>query len=200
MSGGRSRPPAGPVRPRAGHRHGHGGPQVLVQVGDRLRQAGVMGGQHRPASGRVAQAVEDRDTLGRPQHYVEGRHRALAVGTAQQLPPSSGPGPRTWPGTRPAMLRLPARGWWRRCRTTCRCLPPVLARANAPWCIALFGDFGSSVERTAKLHPLWRGACVPIRRQTQYVRGGHGVSPLDVSGVVACGGMWRLPGGGSVRS
>jgi hypothetical protein len=159
------------------------------------------------------------------------------VGTAQQLPPSSGPGPRTWPGTRPAMLRLPARGWWRRCRTSglgthrgrtdtargqwpargcsrpparprawrcrpppCRCLPPVLARANAPWCIALFGDFGSSVERTAKLHPLWRGACVPIRRQTQYVRGGHGVSPLDVSGVVACGGMWRLPGGGSVRS
>jgi hypothetical protein len=25
------------------------GPQMLVQVGDRLRQPGVMGGQHRPA-------------------------------------------------------------------------------------------------------------------------------------------------------
>ena len=28
-------------------------PQVLVQVGDRLGQAGMMGGQHRPAGGRV---------------------------------------------------------------------------------------------------------------------------------------------------
>jgi hypothetical protein len=28
-------------------------------------------------------------------------------------------------------------------------------------------DFGSSVERAAKLHPLWQGF-VPIRRQTQY--------------------------------
>jgi hypothetical protein len=35
------------------------GAQVLVQVGDRLGQPGVMGRQHRPSGGWVAQAVED---------------------------------------------------------------------------------------------------------------------------------------------
>jgi hypothetical protein len=39
-----------------------------------------------------------------------------------------------------------------------------------------------------------------IKRQTQYVRGGHGVSPLGVQEVVICGGMWPMPGGGSVGS
>jgi hypothetical protein len=59
--------------------------QVLVQVGGRLPDAGVMGGQGGRAGGRIAQAVEDRDALGRPQDYVEGRHPVAAVGTAQQL-------------------------------------------------------------------------------------------------------------------
>jgi hypothetical protein len=35
------------------------GAQVLVQVADRLGQSHVVSGQHRPTSGRVAQAVED---------------------------------------------------------------------------------------------------------------------------------------------
>jgi hypothetical protein len=60
-------------------------------------------------------------------------------------------------------------------------------------------DYGSSVERAATLHPLWRGACVPIRRQAQYICGGLGVVS-GCMGVVACGWMWRLLGGGSVRS
>jgi hypothetical protein len=35
------------------------GPQMLVQVHDRLGQPGVVGGQRGPSSGRVAEAVED---------------------------------------------------------------------------------------------------------------------------------------------
>jgi hypothetical protein len=42
------------------------GAQVLVKIGDRLGQPSVMGGQHGPSGGRVAQAVEDRYALGRP--------------------------------------------------------------------------------------------------------------------------------------
>ena len=62
------------------------GPQVLIQVGNGLGQPGMMGGEHRPAGGRIPQAVEDRDALGRPQHHVEGRHGVAAMRTAQQLP------------------------------------------------------------------------------------------------------------------
>jgi hypothetical protein len=62
------------------------GPQVSVQVADRLGQPGVMGGQHRPSGGRVAQPVEDRHALGRPQDHVERRHAVPTVETAQQLP------------------------------------------------------------------------------------------------------------------
>jgi hypothetical protein len=35
------------------------GPQVLVQIRDGLGQPGVMGREHRPASGRIPEAVED---------------------------------------------------------------------------------------------------------------------------------------------
>jgi hypothetical protein len=61
------------------------GPQVSVQIGDRLAQPGMMGLEHRPAGGRIPKAVEDRDALGRPQHQVEGGHRVATMGTAQQL-------------------------------------------------------------------------------------------------------------------
>jgi hypothetical protein len=40
------------------------GADVVVQVGDRLADTGVVGGQDRPAGGRIAEAVEDRDALG----------------------------------------------------------------------------------------------------------------------------------------
>jgi hypothetical protein len=40
--------------------------QVSVQVAHCLADTSVMGGQHRLAGGRVAEAVEDRDALGRP--------------------------------------------------------------------------------------------------------------------------------------
>jgi hypothetical protein len=85
-SGGRTRPPAPLVRTRAGHHRVRAEPQVLVQVADRLGQPGMMGGQHRPSGRWVAQAVEDRDALGRPQHHVKGGHSIPAMGTAQQLP------------------------------------------------------------------------------------------------------------------
>jgi hypothetical protein len=61
------------------------GPQVLVQVADRLGQASVMGGQHGSSGGWITETVEDRDTLGRPQHHIKGRHRVAAMRAAQQL-------------------------------------------------------------------------------------------------------------------
>jgi hypothetical protein len=61
------------------------GPHVLVQVADHLGHPEMMGGQHRPAGGRIAQAVEDRDALDRTQHHVEGRDGVAAMGAAQQL-------------------------------------------------------------------------------------------------------------------
>jgi len=61
------------------------GPQMLVQVGDGLGQPGVMGSRYRSSSGRVTQAVEDGDALGRPQDHVEGGHGVATVGAAEQL-------------------------------------------------------------------------------------------------------------------
>jgi len=60
-------------------------PNVGVQVPHRLAAASVVGGQHGPAGGRVAEAVEDRDALGRAQHDVKGRHGVAAVGSAEEL-------------------------------------------------------------------------------------------------------------------
>jgi hypothetical protein len=61
------------------------GPQVSVQVPDRLGQPRMVGGQHRPAGGRVPKSVEDRDALGRPQDHIEGGNGVAAMGAAEQL-------------------------------------------------------------------------------------------------------------------
>jgi hypothetical protein len=61
------------------------GPQVSVQVADRLGQPGMMGGQHGSAGRRVTQAVQDRHALGRPHDHVEGGHGVCAVGAAEEL-------------------------------------------------------------------------------------------------------------------
>jgi hypothetical protein len=61
------------------------GPQVLVQVGGGLGHAGVVGSQHRPAGGRIAEAVEDRDALGRSQDHVERWDGVAAVRAAEEL-------------------------------------------------------------------------------------------------------------------
>ena len=94
------------------------GAQVLVQVGDRLGQPGMMGGQHRPAGRRIPEAVEDRDALGRPQDHIEAQGRRCGHAGGRAAPRSWGRGPRTWPGTRPPMLRPAAPSWWHRRRTT----------------------------------------------------------------------------------
>jgi hypothetical protein len=60
-------------------------PKVSVQVGDRLSDTSVMGGQHRLAGGRIAEAVQDRDALGRTQDHIKGGHRVAAVGAAKEL-------------------------------------------------------------------------------------------------------------------
>jgi hypothetical protein len=56
--------------------------QVLVHVTDGLGQPGVVGREHRPAGGRIPEAVEDRDALGRPQDHVEGGHGVATMGAA----------------------------------------------------------------------------------------------------------------------
>ena len=61
------------------------GAQMLIQIGDCLADADVVGVQYGSAGHRVAQAVQDRHALGRPQHHIERRHGPLAVGAAQQL-------------------------------------------------------------------------------------------------------------------
>ncbi len=61
------------------------GAQMLVQVAERLGQPGVMGGQHGPADCWVTQAVEDRDTFGRPQDHIERGHGVAAMRPAEQL-------------------------------------------------------------------------------------------------------------------
>jgi hypothetical protein len=62
------------------------GPQVLIQVADRLGQPGMMGSQHRPAGRRVTQAVEDRDALGRPQHHIKAWPGVAAMGRPSSSP------------------------------------------------------------------------------------------------------------------
>ena len=62
------------------------GAQVLVQVADRLGQPGMMGGQDDASGGWVAEAVEDRDALGRPQDHVEGRDGVAAMGRPSSSP------------------------------------------------------------------------------------------------------------------
>ena len=62
------------------------GPQMVVQVADRLGQPGVMGGQHGSSGGWVTEAVEGGHALGRPQDHVECGDGVAAVRTAQQLP------------------------------------------------------------------------------------------------------------------
>ena len=93
------------------------GAQVSVQVADRPAIASMMGRQHGSSGGRIAQAVEDRDALGRAQHHIEGRHRAPTVGVGRgvigvgvaALEHGLEPGHRCCPA---------APGCWRRRRTT----------------------------------------------------------------------------------
>jgi hypothetical protein len=61
-------------------------PQVLVQVADRLGQPRMMRLEYRPSGGRVAQAVEDRHALGRPQDHIKGGHAVAAVRAAKEHP------------------------------------------------------------------------------------------------------------------
>ena len=94
------------------------GPQVLVQVGDRLGQPGVMGPAAPPGRwpGHPGRRGSRRSWSAAGPHRTRGRRCGHAGGRAARQ--SWGRGPRTWPGTRPPMLRPPAPGCWRRRRTT----------------------------------------------------------------------------------
>jgi hypothetical protein len=149
-------------------------PQVLVQVGDRLAQPGMVGGQYRPSGRRVTQAIQDRHALGRPQDHVEGGHGVAAVGAAKQLARcrvaalehlpearrrcfalqsqagGAGAVPPAWGltvagqillvvgGQLPGVVGLPAnRQLGDVGHHPAASLPPSLAPATHPWCIAL---------------------------------------------------------------
>jgi hypothetical protein len=88
------------------------GPEVSVQVGDRLPDTSVVGVQHRPPGGRVTQAVQDGHALGGPQDHVERRDGVAAMRAAEQL---AGVGVPTFehalePGRRCFALQPEARG------------------------------------------------------------------------------------------
>ena len=122
-SGGRSRPPGPPGRTRAGHRHGRGG------------RPGVRPGRRPPRprqhDGPPTRLVRWPDRPGR-----RGSRRSWSAAAPHRRPAPRpcrgggrgahrcrGGGPRTWPGTRPPMLRPAAPGCWRRRRTTGLGLP-----------------------------------------------------------------------------
>jgi hypothetical protein len=186
--------------------------QMSVQIGNRLGHPRMVGVQDRPAGRRIAQAIQDRRALGRPQHHVERRHRVATMRAAEELPSvgvaalehppeahrrcfalqpqrgGAGAVPPAWGLTVAGQIRLVAGGEARGCSRpldpprASRCRPPPCRfpprrrgrQQRTPGALLFSDDSGSSVERTATLHPLWRVACVPIRRQTRYICGGHG--------------------------
>jgi hypothetical protein len=190
------------------------GPHMLIQICDRFGQPGVMGGQHRPAGGRIPEAVEDRDALGRPQDHIEGGDGVAAVRAAKELasggvaafehglepghrcfalqPQAAGAGavPAAWGlavarqilfvvgGQFTGVVLLAAyRELGNVGHHPAAALPPSLARATHPWCIALLGkDCGPRVVRNGDGHPLW---------QAQLQTTGVGA---DLGG--AAGGSW----------
>jgi hypothetical protein len=169
------------------------GAQVLVQVAGRFGQSRVMGGQHRPAGGRIPEAVQDRHALGRPQNHIERGHGVAAMGPAQQLPGAwvpalehpleprrrcfalqpqragAGAVPPAWGlavagqvrlvvgGQLAGVVRLPPhRQLGDVGHHPAAPLPAAVGASNAPVVHCSSDDYGSSVERTATLHPLWR--------------------------------------------
>ncbi len=58
---------------------------VVLQVAERLLGRLVVGVQHLGGDLGVAQAVQQRHALGRPQHHIERRHPMVAMRPAQQL-------------------------------------------------------------------------------------------------------------------
>jgi hypothetical protein len=87
------------------------GPKVLVQVGDRLGQPGVMGCEHRPTGGPVTEAVEDRDAL-------VGRRTTSKAGTA--LRPWGRPNSSPVVGWRPSNVAWNPAGDASPCSPGCR--------------------------------------------------------------------------------
>jgi hypothetical protein len=94
------------------------GPQVLVQVADRLADTDVMRRQDRLAGGQVTEAVEDRDALGRPQDHIKAGHSIPAIGTAQQLPSRRVAALEHGLEAGHGCFALQPKGCWRRRRTT----------------------------------------------------------------------------------
>jgi hypothetical protein len=62
------------------------GADVLLQIAERLFGRLVVRVQHLGGDLGVSQAVQQRHTLGRPQHQIERRHPMLAMRPSQQLP------------------------------------------------------------------------------------------------------------------
>jgi hypothetical protein len=168
------------------------GAQVLIQVAHRLSDTDVMGRKHRPSGGWVAQAVQDRHALGRPQHHIKGRHGVAAMGTAEQLAgrgvaalehglepghrcfalQAQAPGAGAIPAARGlavagqilfvvggqlagVILLPPHRELGDVGHHPATPLPAFVgARERTPGALLSSDDCGSSVERTATLHPL----------------------------------------------
>ena len=107
-----------PCPTRAGHRHVHGG-RPGARPGSRPPQP-------RQHDGRPARLVRwpDRPSHRGSRHSWSAaarrrrRARRCGRGVGRAARRCRGGGPRTWPGTRPPMLRPAGPGWWRRRRTS----------------------------------------------------------------------------------
>ncbi len=86
------------------------GAQVLVQVGDRLGQPGMMRpSTAQPVAGPPRPYRIESLLVGRSTTRRRGRRCGHAGG--QEVRRCRGGGPRTSAGSPPAMLRPPAQGW-----------------------------------------------------------------------------------------
>ena len=116
---------------------------AAVRAAEELPSRGVAALEHRLESGRRCFALQAEARWRRRHTRGLGTPRGQ-TGTARDR----------WRARECSTPRDPPRAW--RCRPPPRRFPPAsLASATHPWCIALLGtNFGSSVERTEKLHPL----------------------------------------------
>ena len=130
-------------------------------------------------------------------------HRTLAPDAGHRMPdtnadtvttaqPASGP---PWPPRERPHAETPNRACALALPAGCSAAPPAKPRPGA---LLSSDDFGSSVERAAKLHPLWQGARRD-RHQLEQARSGFDqgvVSELRAvySGVRCAGVGWRRRG------
>src|SRR5215213_4004062 len=97
---------------------------MLIQIDDRLSQPDMVRLKHRPAGGRITQAVEDRDAL-------VGRRTTSKAGTA--LRPWGRPSSSPVVGCRPSNMAWNPAGDASPCRPRLLAPAPYHRPGDSPW-------------------------------------------------------------------